>query len=41
MIDVKITLPNENQAADFSNFVDINDNKFSNIKEKTTNHLFQ
>ena len=31
MIDVKITLPNENQAADFSNFVDINDNKFSNI----------
>ena len=31
MIDVKITLPNENQAADFSNFVDINDNKFTNI----------
>ena len=31
MIDVKITLPNENQAVDFSNFVDINDNKFSNI----------
>ena len=31
MIDVKITLPNENQAANFSNFVDINDDKFSNI----------
>ena len=31
MIDVKITLPNENQAANFSNFVDINDKKFSNI----------
>ena len=29
MIDVKITLPNENQAANFSNFVDINDKKFS------------
>ncbi len=31
MIDVKITLPNENQAANFSNFVDLNDKKFSNI----------
>ena len=31
MIDVKITLPNENQAVNFSNFVDINDKKFSNI----------
>ena len=31
MIDVKITLPNEIQAANFSNFVDINDKKFSNI----------
>lgn len=31
MIDVKITLPNENQAVNFSNFVEINDDKFSNI----------
>ena len=31
MIDVKITLPNENQGVNFSNFVEINDDKFSNI----------
>ena len=31
MIDVKITLPNENQGVNFSNFVEIKNDKFSNI----------
>ena len=31
MVDVKITLPNETKATNFSNFVDLNDDKFSNV----------